>query len=223
MQKLAKAVMAVMNEVKGIDKSMQVGSGAMAYKGVPDQEVKKIIGNAMHKNGLCLLPIGVDPTTTISRWEEEWNGNVKQKQSVFTEVKAKYLLLHESGESIELEGYGHGVDSQDKSAGKATTYALKYALLYTFLVPTGKIDDSDTQHSDEIETPVKPKKKPNNVVSQKTSLPKDRFENALKKIEEGSYSAEALRSTFELNKTQEKQLSDLETKLNDKSDDTENK
>jgi hypothetical protein len=221
MQKLAKAILSVMDEVKGIDKSMQVGSGNMAYKGVPDQEVKKIIGNAMAKNGLCLLPIEVDPTTQIDRWEQEWNGQVKQKQSVFTEVKAKYLLLHESGESIELQGYGHGVDSQDKSAGKATTYALKYALLYTFLVPTGKIDDSDTQHSAEIETPSKTIKTKKEVISNKAELPKERFENALKQINEGKYSIDALRSTFELNKTQEKQLKDLETKLNEKSDETE--
>ena len=44
-------------------------------------------------------------------------------------VKTKYLLLHESGESLELAGYGHGIDSQDKGAGKATTYAMKNALL----------------------------------------------------------------------------------------------
>jgi len=49
------------------------------------------------------------------------------------------------------------VDSQDKGAGKATTYALKYALLYTFLIPTGKIDDADNSHSDE--TPAPPPQK----------------------------------------------------------------
>ena len=155
MKEIAKAILKVMEEVKGIDKSMTVGNGASSYKGVPDQEVKKIIGEAMQKNGLCLLPIGVDSSTKIERWEED-NGNYKKsKQSVFAEVKTKYLLLHSSGESIELAGYGHGVDSQDKGAGKATTYALKYTLLYTFLVPTGKIDDSDNTHSESIEVPTK--------------------------------------------------------------------
>ena len=51
----------------------------------------------------------------------------KSKQSVFTDAHTKYLLLHTSGESIELSGYGQGVDTQDKGAGKATTYALKNA------------------------------------------------------------------------------------------------
>jgi hypothetical protein len=151
---LAKAIIAVMKAVKGIDKSMTIGTGSNSYKGVPDQEVKKIIGEAMERNGLCILPIGVEAKTQVDRWEETGGqyGN-KMKQSVFTEATTKYLLLHVSGESQVLEGYGQGVDSQDKSAGKATTYALKYTLLYTFLVPTGKIDDADNTHSNDIQSP----------------------------------------------------------------------
>lgn len=157
MENLSKAIIAVMNDVKGIEKSMTVGEGRMSYKGVPDKEVKKIIGASMAKNGLAMLPIDVEANTKIERWEEaDYNGKIKTKQSVFTEVKTKYLLLHTSGESLQISGYGHGVDSQDKGAGKATTYALKYALLYSFLVPTGDIDDADSMHSQEIETP-KPK------------------------------------------------------------------
>jgi hypothetical protein len=159
MKNLATAVIAVMQEVKGIEKNMQIGEGRMSYKGVADQEVKKVIGDAMAKHGLCILPIGVTPITKVDRWEEDDTYNKqppypkKTKQSVFTEVATKYLLLHESGESLELAGLGHGVDSQDKGAGKATTYALKYTLLYTFLVPTGKIDDADNTHSDDIQAP----------------------------------------------------------------------
>lgn len=158
---LAKAVISVMKAIKGIDKSMTVGSGTNSYKGVSDKDVKQAIGEAMENNGLCILPIGVEAKTQIDRWEEtvqfgQQAPQVKQKQSVLTEVVTKYLLLHESGESIELAGYGHGVDSQDKAAGKATTYALKYTLLYTFMVATGKIDDADNDHSDNKEVP-KPK------------------------------------------------------------------
>lgn len=158
---LAKAIISVMKAVKGIEKSMTIGSGNNSYKGVPDQEVKKIIGEAMEAAGLCILPIGVDAKTSIDRWEETVTYNnvpqTKTKQSVFTEATTKYLLLHESGESQVLEGYGQGVDSQDKSAGKATTYALKYTLLYTFLVPTGKIDDADATHSDDHSVPAQMK------------------------------------------------------------------
>lgn len=154
MKNLIKSVIAVMNEVKGIEKSMTVGNGNSSYKGVPDKEVKKILGAAMAKNGLCLLPTGIKPTIKIERWEEaDYSGKIKTKQTVFTEVTTTYLLMHESGESQEICGYGHGVDAQDKGAGKATTYALKYALLYSFLIPTGDIDDADAVHSQDV--PVK--------------------------------------------------------------------
>ncbi len=138
-----------MQEVKGIDKSMTVGSGTYSYKGVSDQVVKEILQPAMIKNGLSIVPTNVEAKVTTDRWVD----GGKQKQSTFTEVTTEYLLIHSSGESIKLAGYGHGVDNQDKGAGKATTYALKYALLYTFLIPTGKIDDADTTHSDEVEVP----------------------------------------------------------------------
>ena len=156
MKEISKAILAVMNEVKSIDKTADVGTGGSSYKGVSDKVVKEILQPIMVKHGLVIVPTGVSAKTTTERWEETHpQYGTKQKQSTFTEVDTKYLLVHqESGESIELAGYGHGVDSQDKGAGKATTYALKYALLYTFLIPTGKIDDSDTEHSDDI--PVVP-------------------------------------------------------------------
>ena len=150
---ITKAIIAVMQEVKNVEKTTDVGTGSSSYKGVSDKLVKEVLQPAMVKHGLAIVPTNVDAQATTDRWEEETNYGKKQKQSTFTEVQTTYLLLHESGESLEIAGYGHGVDSQDKGAGKATTYALKYALLYTFLIPTGKIDDADTQHSDDISIP----------------------------------------------------------------------
>ena len=144
-----------MKAIKGIEKSMTVGSGTSAYQGVSDKDVKLKISDAMETNGLCILPISVEGKCKVDRWDETTQYGTKSKQSIFTEVTTKYLLLHESGESKELGGYGHGVDSQDKGAGKATTYALKNCLLYTFMVATGTIDDTDKTHSDDLPVPQK--------------------------------------------------------------------
>ena len=158
MKNISKAIIKVMSEVKGMEKNSNVGSGRNSYNGTKDQDVKEVFNEALERNGLCILPTAIEEETELSRWEEETDFGLKQKQSVFTKVKTKYLLLHESGESIELAGYGHGVDAQDKGAGKATTYALKNCLLYTFLTPVGKIDDTETTHSEDIPAPVrKPK------------------------------------------------------------------
>lgn len=149
------AIHAVMSEVKNIEKGLTVGEGKMSYKGVSDKDVKFKIGQSMEKHNLVILPIKVEPNLKIERWEEDTNYGKKSKQTVFTEVLTTYKIVHTlTGESVEIQGYGHGVDSQDKSAGKATTYALKYALLYTFLVPTGDIDDADKTHSQSLPTPV---------------------------------------------------------------------
>lgn len=153
MKEISQAILAVMSEVKNVEKTMDVGTGNSSYKGVSDKVVKEVLQPAMAKHGLSILPIAVEAKATTDRWEEETQYGKKQKQSTLTEVTTKYLVLHSSGESIELAGYGHGVDSQDKGAGKATTYALKYALLYTFLIPTGKIDDADNEHSEEKAVP----------------------------------------------------------------------
>lgn len=159
-KELIAATIRVMQEVETIDKSMKVGSGTNAYQGVSDKDVKTAIGQSMAKNGLAIYPIDIEAKENISEWDEidTWSKEnpkpMKRKQSIFTVVNTKYLLCHTSGEWMQLSGYGHGVDPQDKSAGKATTYALKYTLLYTFLVATGKIDDADKSHSDDIEVPV---------------------------------------------------------------------
>lgn len=162
MKNIAKAIIAVMKEVKGMEKNSRVGTGNHAYNGTKDQDVKEVFNDALSKNGLCMIPIDIEEETQIDRWIDPQYNN--QKQSVFTKVKAKYLLLHDSGESVEVAGYGHGVDPQDKGAGKATTYALKNALLYTFLTPVGKIDDTDLTHSNDVATPQKaPTKAPTKV------------------------------------------------------------
>jgi len=155
MKNIAQAIVNVMKAVDGVEKNTTVGSGNYSYKGVSDKDVKVVYKKAMQENGLSILPIDVQPKVTIERWEAEEYGKTKQKQSIFTEVTTKYLILHTSGESQEIAGYGQGIDSGDKGAGKATTYALKYALLYTFMTPTGSIDDADNTHSEELEKPAK--------------------------------------------------------------------
>ena len=173
MKALAKAVIAVMKEVKGMEKNSRVGKGGNSYNGTKDQDVKEVFNTAMAENGLCMIPFDIQEETQIDRWEAEdpWSkSNPKEKkmyQSVFTKAVVKYTLLHESGESTTVCGYGQGVDPQDKGAGKATTYAMKNALLYTFLTPVGKIDDTETTHSNDHATPqpkAEPKAEPVKVV-----------------------------------------------------------
>ncbi len=209
-QEIIKAIIAVMSEVRSIDKNTTVGSGNYAYKGVSDKDVKFQIGQAMQKNGLCVIPIDIDSTVRIERWEETTQyGNkppvTKQKQQVFNEVKTRYKLLHVSGESLEFVGSGHGVDTMDKAAGKSTTYALKYALLYLFMVPTGHIDDADTGHSNDKEiAPAKPKQ----PAKPKPKLATGRFAVAIAQIKKDIIEPDVL-NPFALTKEQQTELAEV--------------
>jgi len=191
---LVRAINQVTKEVRNIEKNTQVGEGRFAFNAVSDKDVKFQIGQAMERAGLAIVPIGIEPTTTVNTWEETFNGNVKRKREVFTEVRTKYALIHESGEQIEVAGYGHGVDSMDKSAGKSTTYALKYALLYLFMVPTGKIDDAENT-------------KPQEPTKKKQTLNDAQFAKAQEAIGAGKYTEESLKNDYALSEEQLKQLS----------------
>jgi ERF superfamily len=158
MKNLTKAILAVSQEVTAIEKSMSVGTGSSSYKAVSDSLVRNTLRPEMIKQGLVILPISVEAKTRVDRWEEvdsySKTGAMKSKQSIFTETITKYMLVHQdSGESIELAGYGHGVDSQDKGAGKATTYALKNTLLDLFLITKGEDFDTDATHSGDMAIP----------------------------------------------------------------------
>lgn len=155
LKEINKAILKVMEEVENIEKGLSVGTGSTSYKAVSDGDVRNALRKAMIKAELVIVPISVSAKTQIDRWEEETQYGKKMKQSVLTEAHTKYLLIHSSGESVELAGYGHGVDSQDKSAGKATTYALKNALLDTFLITKGEAEDTDATHSNDIPVPKK--------------------------------------------------------------------
>lgn len=153
MKEISQAITKVMEDINGVAKNMTVWTWNNSYKWVSDKDVKEKIRESMIKNWLSILPVWVNSKIQIDRWEETNDYWTKTKQSIFTEVETKYMLLHSSWESIELAWYWQGVDTQDKWAGKATTYALKNTLLNMFLVPTWV--DTDDTHSDDLPVPKK--------------------------------------------------------------------
>ena len=69
------------------------------------------------------------------------------------DVIARYHLRHAlTGEVIEIEVPGEGVDSGDKGTGKAMTGAYKYVLRQLWCLETG--DDPDKTSSEDQEVPA---------------------------------------------------------------------
>lgn len=147
MQELIKAVIKVMDDCKGVEKNLKVGSNNSSYQGVSAKDVFLKVSQSMVEHGLAMFPIDIEETTEFQQYIDSYG---KQKNRFFTRVKVKYELTHESGESKVIVGLGHGADSLDKASGKALTYAQKTTLLYQFLIATGHVDDTDNTHSDEL-------------------------------------------------------------------------
>ena len=175
MKLISKAIIKVTQSVKTLEKNATVGFGRNSYDGTKMFDVMIAFNQIMSDNGLSILTTDVQDDVRVERWEE----NGRTRQSIFCSVKVRYLLLHTSGESIELMSYGHGVDSQDKASGKALTYALKNCPINTFLTPVGKVDDTDAEHSDNIPVPQKSKAK------KLPALPTAKYSDVAKFIQNG--------------------------------------
>lgn len=66
------------------------------------------------------------------------------KTADITEVMTQHTFLDaDSGEKIEVKGYGQGKDGQDKGGPKAITSAVKYFLTKNLLIPTGDDPEKD--------------------------------------------------------------------------------
>ena len=105
------------------------------YSYASDADLLTVLQPAMAEAGLALLPHRVQHQTV------EHSPDSKGKTQWRTEVTITYLLIHTSGECLQIEASGCGIDGEDKGIYKAKTGALKYALRHLFLVPTG--DDAE--------------------------------------------------------------------------------
>lgn len=163
MKQLISAVLQVMEEVNYVEKTGDISIGRSGYTYASELDLLLALRPAMIKAGLVLIPTGIDIALS-----ERYN-NDKMHHVV---TKNKFVLLHTSGEQLEIEVAGEGADNGDKAIPKALTGALKYAFRQTFAVPTG--DDPDEVPSTELE---KEDKQPNKKQTRKPPVKKEEQES----------------------------------------------
>ena len=128
-------IKSVMEDVQYLCKDSKVEFGSTKYRALSEEKVTSVIRASMMKNGLVMYP--TDQTVA--------------KEGQITTVNTKYIMVNtdDPTEHITIASSGQGADSQDKGSGKAMTYAFKYALLRTFMIPTG--EDPDKISSEELD------------------------------------------------------------------------
>jgi hypothetical protein len=130
MSELAKAMCLVMSSVRYVTETGKNQFHRYSY--ASDEDLLTVLQPSMAANGLAMMPVRTEIRTV------EHSPDAKGRAQWRTELVVTYRLLHVSGESVELQSVGCGIDGEDKGAYKAMTGALKYALRNTFLVPTGQ-------------------------------------------------------------------------------------
>jgi len=174
---LYKKMYAVMNESEAIEKSMTVGTGSNSYKAVSEASMLNLIKPLFKKHKLIVFPIDGEINENINTYEktDSYKNTVSTTLRAVTQLKVKYKIVDtESGESETLVGFGNGADSQDKGAGKSSTYSFKNMLSKTFMLFSG--EDTDNTHSDDINTPNKPSQAPKQQAD--TNTPTDLINEA---------------------------------------------
>lgn len=146
-------IQAVANEISTIKKDMDVGTGRSSYKAVSDLAVIKRVKAAEKKHRIVSVPSKqeVIHSETIRTVKD---GYETIRYSFLIKMTTRIVNLDNPKDCIEVESFGHGLDSGDKGFGKASTYARKYALLNAYKIGTG--EDSDNEPSQEDKLPLTP-------------------------------------------------------------------
>lgn len=150
----------VSEEVGTVGKNLVVKLGSGGYKAVAEADVIYAVKPLEIKYRIFSYPVKheVVESKELERETFRKDGSVKIVLDQFLRVRAIYRFVNvdKPDEYIDIEMLGDGVDSGDKTSGKAQTYADKYALLKGYKIPTG--DDPDQEPSKEYgqKTPSAP-------------------------------------------------------------------
>ena len=139
-------ILNVMNEVGYLNKDGFVETGkGKGYKALTDEKVLTAIRPGMVKHRLIMLPVGMDHRRADEK-VKDYQGNEKTNRITDVNMTFRIINVDDPKDYVEVVSSGTGVDTQDKSIGKAMTYAKKYAILNSFLIPSG--EDTDQISSD---------------------------------------------------------------------------
>jgi hypothetical protein len=139
----AEALAEVMRRVQPIAKGRTADArvGGYSFRGIDD--VYAALHDLFAEVGLVCLP------STIDREREQRPRMSGEGSNYVTHVRVRLRFLAQDGSSEELDAWGEGADTGDKSTGKAYSQAMKSALLAAFLIPTeaSSQDDPDVTNS----------------------------------------------------------------------------
>lgn len=140
-------IQAVSDEVKNVEKNLNVGTGQSSYKAVADADVLLKVKAAEKKHGLISIPVKQELVKSEVIRTAGQGGYEKIMYADIVKMTVRIINVENPSETLEVESFGRGLDAGDKGFGKASTYARKYALLNAYKIATGQ--DPDEQKSEQ--------------------------------------------------------------------------
>lgn len=155
-------MLGITSELSRVAKNLEVGYGQAKYKATGEADVLAAIKPLENQYKVYSYPIKRE---IVETGELETKNGTK---NLFLRIATTYRFINveKPDEYIEITSYGDGVDTQDKSVGKAMTYSDKYALMKAYKIITG--DDPDQHASEEMKNVSTKTQKP----AQKTNRQK---------------------------------------------------
>lgn len=156
-QNIGEAFLAIMDEVGYVQKkgSLKV-NGKEQYKFAGERQLIEALRPALLKHKVICIPSEAKSRDSVVVSQDG-------KKTFRTVIDYTFVYTHvPSHTHIQVAVTGEGVDFGDKSAYKAATGALKYALRQPFLIETGDEPESDETTHEAYEDKKKEKNPPTN-------------------------------------------------------------
>ena len=146
---------AISTELMTVAKNLEVGIGQNKYKAVGEADVLRAVKPLEAKYKVYSYPFSrtIIESGTIENEGIDYKTKEKVvKKNLFERIEVVYRFVNveDPKEYVDITSYGDGIDSQDKSVGKAMTYADKYALLKAYKIVTG--EDPDQEPSEDLKS-----------------------------------------------------------------------
>lgn len=142
----------ISNELKGVSKNLNVQMGKGSYKAVGEADVLAAVKPLEAKHKVYSYPLSRKIIESGTIESVDYSGKPKKQFFERIEVVYRFVNVEDPTEYVDMISYGDGIDSGDKSVGKAMTYADKYALLKAYKIQTG--DDPDQNASEELKDTI---------------------------------------------------------------------
>lgn len=139
-------ILSIMKEVEAIGKTRKNVSQGYQFRGI--DEVMNELHEKFSMHGVFIL-------TDIVDQRHEERATKSGGLSIYRINTYKFTFMAEDGSFVTSTQIGEGMDSGDKASNKAAAVALKYALMFMFLIPTDEPKDPENDSHDlKAEKPI---------------------------------------------------------------------